>query len=113
MAAYKLFLWRDGELVGEVKRHCADVLDALDAARGLCRDHMVEVYADARLVGRVKQGDKPLTLNHPLGHLLQQFRGMAAEARRDAARADSPEMQAAYAQLAKSWEELLGEIERG
>lgn len=62
MALYKLFLFRDGELVGEIQRHCGDDLDALDAARALCRDHVIEVYSELRFVARVKQGDKPLTV---------------------------------------------------
>ena len=60
MALYKLFLIRDGELVGEIARHFADDLDALDAANELCRDHDVEIYRDIALVGRVKQGNAPL-----------------------------------------------------
>lgn len=62
VALYKLFLLRDGDWSARSKRHCADDLDALEAARALCRDHVVEVYADARLVARVKQGDEPLTV---------------------------------------------------
>lgn len=62
MALYKLFLFRDNELVGEIKRHCADDLDALDAARALCRDHMIEVYSELRFVARMKQHDEPLTV---------------------------------------------------
>jgi hypothetical protein len=65
MALYKLFLFRDGEVVGEVKRHCGDDLDALDAARALCRDHLVEVYSELRLVARVKQGDAALSVKDP------------------------------------------------
>ena len=65
MALYKLFLFRDGEVVGEVKRHCSDDLDALDAAREQCRDYVVEVYCELRLVARLKQGDEPLTVKDP------------------------------------------------
>ena len=46
MALYKFFQFRDGELLGSVKRDCIDDLDALDAARELCRDHVVEVYCE-------------------------------------------------------------------
>ena len=60
MALYRLFLFRDGELVGEVKRHCADDLDALEAARALCDYHVVEVYCELRFIARVKQDDPPL-----------------------------------------------------
>lgn len=62
MALYNLTLFRDGELVGRLARHCADDLDALDAARALCHDYAIEVYTGARLVDRVKHGDEPLNV---------------------------------------------------
>ena len=62
MAVYRLFFIRDGEPVGQITRHCSDDLDALDAARQMSRDYTVEVYAETRLVARVKQGDAPLSL---------------------------------------------------
>jgi len=62
MASYQLFLFRDGELVGKVSRHCADDLDALEAARKLCGDHAVELYCDGKLIARVKHGDEPLNV---------------------------------------------------
>jgi hypothetical protein len=42
---------------------------------------------------------------------LDTFREMAAEARNGATRATSPEMRDGYEQLAKSWDELIREIE--
>ena len=60
MAAYCLLLFRDGELARKEKRHYADDLDALDAARLLSRDYAVEVYLDNNFVARVKLGDAPL-----------------------------------------------------
>ena len=60
MALYQIFQFRNGELVGEVKRQCADDLDALDAARALCMEFAVEVYTGLRLVARIKKGDAPL-----------------------------------------------------
>ena len=57
MALYKFFLFRDGEVVGQVERHCGDDLDALDAARGLSRDHVIEVYSELRFVARLKEHD--------------------------------------------------------
>lgn len=63
MALYKFFLIREGELVGEVKRQLTDDLDALDAARMLGRDYVVEVYEEVRLVARVKKGDASLTVS--------------------------------------------------
>jgi hypothetical protein len=62
MAFYELFLVRDGETVGDVKRHLSDDLDALEAARTLCRDCDVEVYENLRLVARVKRDDAPLNV---------------------------------------------------
>ena len=50
MALYKFFQFRDGALLGSVKRDCSDDLDALEAARALCRDQVVEVYYELRLV---------------------------------------------------------------
>ena len=38
------------------------------------------------------------------------FREMAAEARKDAARAASAEMKDGYERLARAWDELIGEI---
>jgi hypothetical protein len=38
------------------------------------------------------------------------FREMAAEARKDAARPASAEMKDAYERLARSWDQLIGEI---
>ena len=48
--------------------------------------------------------------SHPLAGRLDMFREMAAEARKDAAHAASPEMKDAYEHLAKSWDLLIGEI---
>jgi hypothetical protein len=62
MALYKIFLMRDGEPVEEIERDFAEDLDALEAARALARDHVVEVYSDIRLVTRVKQGDEAPTV---------------------------------------------------
>ena len=60
MALYKFFLFRDGQLVNQAERHCSDHLDALDAARALCRDYVIEVYSDFRFVARVKERDAAL-----------------------------------------------------
>jgi Ribonuclease G/E len=49
--------------------------------------------------------------DHPLADRLDSFRKMGAEARRDAERAKSAEMKDGYEQLAKSWDQLIGEIE--
>ena len=57
MALYTLYLIHDGQLVSQVKRELSDDAAALAAANGLCRDHVVEVYADVRLVARVMKGD--------------------------------------------------------
>ena len=59
MAFYKLFLLSDSDPVGKIQIECRDDLDALDAARSLARDRVVEVYTGARLVARVKPGDEP------------------------------------------------------
>ena len=42
---------------------------------------------------------------------LGQFKEMAAEARKDAARASTPELKRTYEELARAWEELIAEIE--
>jgi hypothetical protein len=64
LALYRLMLFRDDELVGQVGLHCADDLDALDVARELSKDHAVEAYLEQRLVARVKYGDEPLNLRN-------------------------------------------------
>jgi hypothetical protein len=48
--------------------------------------------------------------DHPLADRLDTFRKMAAEARRDGARAASPEMRDGYRKLATSWDQLISEI---
>ena len=48
---------------------------------------------------------------HPLADRLGLLREMAAEARKDAARATSAEMKAGYERLASSWDELIREID--
>ena len=48
--------------------------------------------------------------DHPLADRLGAFREMAAEAHAGAARATTPEMIAAYEDLAKSWDQLINEI---
>jgi hypothetical protein len=48
--------------------------------------------------------------DYPLADRLDDFRKMAAEARRGAARATSSEMRDGYEHLAQAWEELIGEI---
>jgi len=60
MAHYTLSLIRDGEAIRQVNRECGDDLDALDAALLLCRDHVVEVYAESRFVARIEAGEEPL-----------------------------------------------------
>jgi Ribonuclease G/E len=53
----------------------------------------------------------PNTGSGPLVGRLPEFKQMAAEARRDAARATTPEMKRGYEQLAQSWDQLIQEIE--
>jgi hypothetical protein len=48
--------------------------------------------------------------DHPLAGRLAGFREMAACAKRGAARATSDEMKLGYEHLARSWDELIGEI---
>ena len=48
--------------------------------------------------------------DHPLSDRLDDFRKMADEARRGAAHATSPEMREDNEHLAKSWDQLIGEI---
>ena len=50
------------------------------------------------------------TTKHPLVDRIAVFREMADEARRDAARAASPEARLGYERLAESWEELISEV---
>jgi hypothetical protein len=50
------------------------------------------------------------TANHPLADRIGDFRQLAAEARRDAARAASSEARLDHERLANSWEELISEI---
>ena len=60
MALYSFFHVHTSELVHTLDRDCAHDLDALDAARGLYEDHTIEVYDDARFVGRVQTHDEVL-----------------------------------------------------
>jgi len=60
LALYRLLLFLNGDLVGEVSRDCADDLESLEAARKLSINYAVEVYWGNRLVARVKMGDEPL-----------------------------------------------------
>ena len=59
MAIYTLLLLRDGGPVRKIKIECRDDLDALDAARPLARDRVVEVRTETRLVARVNIDDAP------------------------------------------------------
>ena len=60
MRLYRLFLFRDGEFICRVSRHCGDDLEAVGAARQICEEYTIEVYYDKRLVARVKRHDKSL-----------------------------------------------------
>ena len=44
--------------------------------------------------------------------VIDEYRKMAAEARAHAVSATSAEMKAGYEHLAKSWDQLIGEIEK-
>lgn len=68
MAHYTLSLIRDGEAIRQVNRECGDDLDALDAALLLCRDHVVEVYAESRFVARIEAGEEPLPFGLAFHH---------------------------------------------
>ena len=58
MTRYRLFLFKHGEIVGKVDRHCADDADVLETARALCRRaYAIEIYEDSRLVARVEHCD--------------------------------------------------------
>ena len=48
---------------------------------------------------------------HPLAGRLGMFPELAAEARKDAARASSAEMKDGYDRLVKSWDQLISVIE--
>ena len=62
MVLYRFFFLRDGRPINQMVRDFADDLDALDAAREFCQDHVVEVYREMEFVARVKQGDAPLNV---------------------------------------------------
>jgi hypothetical protein len=64
MSLYRLFLFRQGEFICRVSRHCGDDLEAVGAARQICEEYTIEVYHDKRLVARVKRHDK--SLNAPV-----------------------------------------------
>jgi hypothetical protein len=61
MAIYRFFLFQDSELVGRIMRECEDDVDALEVARALSLDHVVEVYCGERLAGRLKWRDDLLS----------------------------------------------------
>ena len=66
---------------------------------------MGPTYCPASDWGKLQMAD------HLLVDRLDTLREMAAEARSGATRATSPEMRDGYEQLAKSWDELIREIE--
>jgi len=49
--------------------------------------------------------------NSSVAQRLREFKQMAAEARKAAGRAATPEMRRGYEQLAQSWDQLIREIE--
>ena len=58
MASYRLFLFRHGEIIGKVDRHCADEIEIFETARALCRRaYTVEIYQETRLVARIENCD--------------------------------------------------------
>lgn len=68
MALYSFFRLRESELVAPFNRNYREYLDALDAARGLCEDHTVEVCDENRFVARVKEDDgAPEVKDRPAG----------------------------------------------
>src|SRR5262245_42042637 len=60
VALYSLYRFCASELVDTLDRDYIDDLDALDAARSLCKEHTVEVYDATRFVARVNKGDAPV-----------------------------------------------------
>ena len=58
MASYRLFLFRQGEIIGKVDRHCAEENEIFETARALCRRaYTVEIYQETRLVARIENCD--------------------------------------------------------
>ncbi len=56
-----LFLDERGQVLSTKDHLLRDDLDALDAARKLYGDHMIEVWHGARQIARVKIGDEALS----------------------------------------------------
>ena len=57
MASYDLFLIRNGNPVERLSGDFSDDADALDRAKALSSDYVVEVYQGIRLVARLRQDD--------------------------------------------------------
>jgi hypothetical protein len=58
MAGYRLFLFREGEIIGKVDRHCAEEAEILETARALCRRaYTVEIYQESRFIARIEHCD--------------------------------------------------------
>jgi len=53
----------------------------------------------------------PETPEPPIAERLPQFRQMAAEAKNAALAASNPELRKAYENLARSWDQLIDEID--
>jgi hypothetical protein len=58
MTLYSLVFYQSGQATGKQERVFADDLEALDAARGLCAKHTIDIYDQDRFEARVKQGDQ-------------------------------------------------------
>jgi hypothetical protein len=54
------FVGHDGHISGRVDHDCDDDLAALEHAKTLATNSLVEVWDAARFVARVKPGDRPL-----------------------------------------------------
>lgn len=61
MSNYRFFLLNlEGRVVDGILQDCIDDLDALDKARGLSANRIVEVWHAGRHVAKIKMEDSPL-----------------------------------------------------
>jgi hypothetical protein len=70
-----------------------------------CLNFSLNYFCSVERMGQSQMAD------HPLAGRLAMFREMAAEARKDAARATSADMKLGYERLVESWDQLISEIE--
>jgi hypothetical protein len=66
MPSYRLHYLNTGNrILNDMEHFCGDDLAALDRARGLSKDHAIEIWQEKRRVALVKRGDAALDAGDP------------------------------------------------